>query len=107
MEDHTMTNRHDRRASAAKQARERDGMRQLCELAGLDESEMCEDPEHDLLISASGMRKLCAIAPDQALAQRFSQWVTQLDRLMGKGKTPAEIQTALDQRFGTKGPDHG
>jgi hypothetical protein len=94
MEDRAMTNRHDRRASAAKQAREKDDMRRLCELAGLDASEMREDPEHGLLITASGVRKLCAIAPDEALAQRFSQWITHLDRLMFADGTKGKESTS-------------
>lgn len=73
MEDATMGEAKQRKDRAAE-------MRELCEYAGLDQTEMREDPQHGLLITASGVRKLCAIAEDQPLAQRFSQFISTLER---------------------------
>lgn len=59
-------NRHDRRAAAREEAR----LDAIAARAGLDESEIRRDPEHGVLVSASGVRKLCALSTD-ASAVRF------------------------------------
>jgi hypothetical protein len=48
-------------------------MGRLCKKAGVTADEMREDPEHGLLPSPSAVRKLAAIASDQAKAQEVRQ----------------------------------
>lgn len=54
--------------------------RMLCMLAGLDATEMLDHPEHGVLISPSGARKLSLIAPDQRRAQDFRDFIAEVVR---------------------------
>ena len=56
---------------------ERDGILDLCHQAGVLPSEMHEDPIHGWCVSGSGLRKLAALAPDQARAQALLEQVEQ------------------------------
>jgi hypothetical protein len=44
-------------------------LRQLCIAAGLTEDELRDEPELGLLVSASGVQKLAALAPDREAAR--------------------------------------
>ena len=47
---------------------QRDQILALAIRAGVHPDEMRDDPEHGLLISASGVRKMASVAPDPARA---------------------------------------
>ena len=48
--------------------------------AGIDPAEVRHDPEHGALLSAEGVGKLAAIAPDQQRAQQVRDFVAQTVR---------------------------
>ena len=43
----------------------------VCRAAGVTDDEMRDDPQHGLLLSASGVRKLAATGPDNAAKRRL------------------------------------
>ena len=55
-------------------------MQALCATAGLTPDEMQMDPDCGLLVSASGARKLAAIAPDQVKAQQLIEYLSEVRR---------------------------
>jgi hypothetical protein len=52
-------------------------MLKLAKAAGLTKSEMHDHPEHGLMISLSGVRKLAAMAPDAKGKPEFIAWLNQ------------------------------
>lgn len=66
--------------AARRKLAERREMLALCQRAGIEPDEMMDDPEHGLVLSPSGVRKLCALAPDQEKAQAMSQMVSRIER---------------------------
>ena len=57
-------------------------LRRLCRIAGLDASEVRDEPGIGLTISPAGIRKLAALAPDRAEARRFVEWSRQVELLV-------------------------
>ncbi len=45
-----------------------DALRALCLRAGVTADEMRDDPDHGLVLTMAGVRKLAAMAPDQQAA---------------------------------------
>ena len=56
---------------------ERRQLKRIFARAGLTADEIMDHPEHGLLVNASGLRKLAAIAPNPGPARVILEWVAQ------------------------------